>query len=141
MFMAIINLSYMNVKEDYGNTKRAFMLSDYLKTNYRRIVDKFNVRRNRILDIQDVLRSDHIATEDCLDFKTWRKELKAKGYTDIEIETLFTRYDYDCNGTLNEIEKLRLIRDIARAKSHIGNEFREIQTTKKLSNNKKDAFE
>ena len=30
-----------------------------------------------------------------IDFAEWRKELKARGYSDLEIETVFAKYDQD----------------------------------------------
>ena len=76
MFMAIINQSYSKVKEEMAQSQPEFMLSDYLKLNYARVVDKLNLRRNRILDIQEVLKSDEVSQKDELEFSLWRKELK-----------------------------------------------------------------
>lgn len=76
MFMAIINQAYTEVKEEMAEQQSEFMLSDYLKLNYSRVVEKLNLRRDRILDIQEVLKSDEISTKDELDFNLWRKELK-----------------------------------------------------------------
>lgn len=76
MFMAIINQSYTKVKEEMAEQQPEFMLSDYLKLNYSRVVEKLNLRRDRILDIQEVLKSEEVSTKDELDFNLWRKELK-----------------------------------------------------------------
>lgn len=76
MFMAIINQSYQKVKEDMENSQPEFMLSDYLKANYARVVDKLNLRRNRIIDIEEVLKTDEISSKDELDYDMFRKEMR-----------------------------------------------------------------
>jgi polycystin 2 len=140
MFMAIINQSYSKVKDEMAQSAPEFMLSDYLKLNYSRVVDKLNLRRNRILDIQEVLKSDEVSQKDELDFNLWRRELKKKGYADMEIEALFSRYDIDCDKKLNELEKIKLVRDIAKARSNLSQEFRNFKIDHKTAT-KKDAFE
>lgn len=140
MFMGIINSAYTKVKEDLDKKAPEFMLADYLKLNYGRIVDKLSLRRDRILDIQAVLKSDEVSSKDELDFNTWRKELKAKGYADMEIESLFSKYDVDCDRKLNELEKLKLVKDIAKARNNVSKEFKDFKVDHKVQT-KKDAFE
>ncbi len=117
--MAIINQSYSKVKEEMAQSAPEFMLSDYLKLNYTRVVEKLNLRRNRILDIQEVLKSDEVSQKDELDFNLWRRELKKKGYADMEIEALFSRYDKEFDKKLNELEKIKLERDSEKARSNL----------------------
>jgi polycystin 2 len=140
MFMAIINQAYAEVKEEMSKSEPEFMLSDYLKLNYARFVEKLNLRRNRIIDIEDVLKSDEVSQKDELEFNLWRRELKKKGYADMEIETLFARYDKDCDKKLNEVEKVKLIRDITKARNHLSEEFKNFKKDRKTQT-KKDAFE
>lgn len=140
MFMAIINQAYGKVKEEMNDAQPEFMLSDYLKLNYSKIVDRLNMKRDRILDIQGVLKSDDVAQKDELDFNVWRNELKKKGYADMEIQALFARYDKRHLKRLSEIEKIKLVRDIARARTVISKEFKDFKKTRDLGA-KKDAFE
>ncbi|CAF0799781.1 unnamed protein product [Brachionus calyciflorus] len=140
MFMAIINQSYTEVKEEMAAQQPEFMLSDYLKLNYSRVVEKLNLRRDRILDIQEVLKSDEVSSKDELEFNLWRKQLKKKGYADMEIESLFSRYDKDCDRKLNEVEKIKLVKDIARARNNISEEYKNFKQTRDTKI-KKDAFE
>ncbi|RNA09297.1 polycystic kidney disease 2-like 1 [Brachionus plicatilis] len=140
MFMAIINQSYTEVKEEMAEQQPEFMLSDYLKLNYSRVVEKLNLRRDRILDIQEVLKSEEVCSKDELDFNLWRKELKKKGYADMEIESLFSRYDKDSDKKLNEIEKIKLVKDIAKARNNIRDEYQNFKQNRD-SKTKKDAFE
>ncbi len=76
MFLAIINQSYGRVKDEMNQSQPEFMLSDYLKLNYSKMVDKLSLRRDRILDIQDVLKSDEVIAKEELDFNVFRRELK-----------------------------------------------------------------
>ncbi len=138
--MAIINDSYTKVKEEMAESQPEFMLSDYLKLNYGKVVDRMNLRRNRIVDIEEVLKSDEVASKDELDYGTWRRLLKKKGYADMEIEALFSRYDKDSDHRLNEMEKLKLVRDITKARKNITEEFKNFKE-KRVSKSKKDAFE
>jgi hypothetical protein len=140
MFRAIINDSYSKVKEEMEENEPEFMLSDYLKKNYGKVVTRMNLRRNRIMDIEEVLKSEEVAGKNELDFGTWRKMLKKKGYADMEIESLFARYDKDSDHKLNELEKLKLVRDITKARKNITEEFKNFKD-KRVSKMKKDAFE
>ena len=74
--MAIINQAYGKVKEEMNAAQPEFMLSDYLKLNYSKVVDRLSLKRDRILDIQEILKSDDVSQRDELDFNLWRNELK-----------------------------------------------------------------
>jgi polycystin 2 len=76
MFVAIINNSYTKVKEENARLAPEFMLSDYLKLNYSRIVDKLTLRKNRILDIQNVIESDELKNCSQITFDQWRSALR-----------------------------------------------------------------
>lgn len=138
--MAIINQSYSKVKDEMAQSAPEFMLSDYLKLNYAKVVEKLNLRRDRICDIQEILKSDEVNQNDELDFKLWRQELKKKGYAEMEIEALFSKYDIDCDKRLNELEKIKLVRDIAKARNNLSQEFKNFKIDHKTVT-KKDAFE
>lgn len=58
----------------------------------------------------------------------------------MEIQALFARYDKGHDKRLTEIEKIKLIRDIARARTNISKEFKNFKKSKDLVS-KKDAFE
>ena len=66
--------------------------------------------------------------------------LQKKGYSEIEIETIFSRYDTDADKKLNEIERLKLVKDISKAKNHLKEEYKDFKDTHKLKT-RKDAFE
>ena len=74
--MAIIGNSYNAVKEENASKAPEFMLSDYLKLNYSRIVDKLNVRKNRLVDFQNILDCKEFKDEPQVSFIEWRKILR-----------------------------------------------------------------
>ena len=39
--------------------------------------------------------------------------MKAKGYGDVEIEALFSKYDYDGDKCLNEIEQKNMLKELS----------------------------
>jgi hypothetical protein len=78
MFMAIIGNSYNNVKEENANKDPEFMLSDFLKINYSRIVDKLNVRKNRLTDMKNILEKEELKDAHKVTFDEWRKILRVK---------------------------------------------------------------
>jgi polycystin 2 len=98
------------------------------------------LRRDRILDVEQVLKSDAINENDEIEFSDWRKELKKKGYAEMEIQALFSRYDRDQDGKLNQVEKVKLLRDVSKAKNNVAQEFSNFKLDHKVVA-KKDAFE
>lgn len=79
MFVAIINDTYTKVKSEDARAKPVFMLSDFLKLNYTRLVHKLTLRKNRIFDIENVVLSDKLRSKAFIDFETWRKLLRVSG--------------------------------------------------------------
>ena len=43
----------------------------------------------------DIFQNADMDGDGDIDFAEWRKELKARGYSDLEIETVFAKYDQD----------------------------------------------
>ncbi len=162
MFMAIIGNSYNNVKEDNAHKSPEFMLSDYLKLNYSRIVNRLNMRKNRILDYLNVVEESEKQEVTTVKFDFWRNELKVnfsisnfsffyklyyliikkKGYADAEIQTVFCKYDSDGDRVLSAKEKMKLMYDIKQARESLSKEFQEFKRTHKdnIDGEEADAF-
>ena len=58
----------------------------------------------------------------------------------MEIEAIFAKYDRDCDRKLNELEKIHLVREVARARSHLSDEFKNFKETRSTAT-AKDGFE
>ena len=76
MFLAIINDSYSEVKADLANQKNEFEVADYIKKSYRKMLAKLNLKRDKIIDIQDALKTSDANKDKKVDFNEWRQELK-----------------------------------------------------------------
>jgi hypothetical protein len=145
MFIAIIYIAYIDAEKEIDKKIPELMFDDFIKAKYGRLADKFK-KKNRMLDAEEVLNTDEALSKFDLDFKLWRSEMKVfylvlfsqflskmkfilqkitqkKGYTDIEIEAFFSKYDKDLDRALNKKEKKALLFDIKKAKSHIEQKF------------------
>ncbi|PAA74536.1 hypothetical protein BOX15_Mlig010261g2, partial [Macrostomum lignano] len=70
-----------------------------------KMLQKLNLKQEKILDIQSALKTADMNNDKQLDFEEWRSELKARGYADGEIEALFSKYDQDGDRVLDEREQ------------------------------------
>ncbi len=52
-------------------------------------------------------------------FDEWRRDLKARGYTDVEIENVFARYDADGDRVLRDSEQRRFKADLAMQENNL----------------------
>uniref|UniRef100_A0A1I8HM33 EF-hand domain-containing protein n=2 Tax=Macrostomum lignano TaxID=282301 RepID=A0A1I8HM33_9PLAT len=105
MFLAIINDTYSEVKTDLANQPNEFEMADYFKERASKMLQKLNLKQEKILDIQSALKTADMNNDKQLDFEEWRSELKARGYADGEIEALFSKYDQDGDRVLDEREQ------------------------------------
>lgn len=127
MFMAIINDSYAAAADDIASKPPELMFTDFVKAKYGRLADKF-VKRNKMIDADEILNLEEAKSKTELDFNFWRKEMKRRGYADMEIETFFSKYDKDLDRILNANEVRALKRDIKKARSHIEEKFQKNPT-------------
>ncbi|ESO83923.1 hypothetical protein LOTGIDRAFT_229509 [Lottia gigantea] len=123
MFLAIINDTYSEVKGDMANMKNEFEMADYFKKGYSRVLDKLNLKRDKIVDIQKALKTADINNDKQVDFDEWRQDLKTRGYADGEIEAMFAKYDIDGDRVLDEEEQKRMQADLANEKSAINKAY------------------
>ncbi len=68
-----------------------------------------------------------------IQFDEWRRELKARGYTDTEIETVFARYDADGDRVLRDSEQRHFQADLAAQENSLEMDIKD------LKNNTNDA--
>lgn len=113
MFIAIINDTYGEIKEELANSKSEIEIGAYLKKGYNKVLTKMNIKQHQILDIQKAITTADADGDGQVDYVEWRNSLRAKGYTDVEIETLFSRYDLDGDHVLNEQEQKNMMKDLA----------------------------
>lgn len=75
MFMAIINDSYAAAADDIASKPPELMFTDFFKAKYGRLADKF-VKRNKMIDADEILNLEEAKSKTELDFNFWRKEMK-----------------------------------------------------------------
>uniref|UniRef100_A0A1I8G2W2 Polycystin-2 n=1 Tax=Macrostomum lignano TaxID=282301 RepID=A0A1I8G2W2_9PLAT len=103
MFLAIINDTY---------SERA-----------GKVMDKLNIKRDKIIDIQKAMQSADVNNDRQLDFEEWRAELKMRGYADGEIEAMFAKYDVDGDRVLDEEEQRRMTSELEGQKAALNDQI------------------
>lgn len=106
MFMAILNDTYSEVKEDVECRKEDFQMMDFLARGYNNVLDKVG-ERDKWIDIQEVVK---LAADDgVVTYEEIRENLRRKHFSETEIEILISKYDVDGNTlfTLNEINAIQ----------------------------------
>ena len=73
MFLAIINDTYSEVKNDCEEDE--FDMGGFFKRGVDKVLTKMHLSKDKIVDIQNILDSEHNQNE-TLDFDKWRAELR-----------------------------------------------------------------
>ena len=76
MFLAIINDTYAEVKEDLAEQVDEFNINDYFKRGYAKMMKNLAFKQKTIKDIETVINSDANKDKE-LDYEEWRTALKA----------------------------------------------------------------
>uniref|UniRef100_A0A8C0GKI8 Polycystin 2 like 1, transient receptor potential cation channel n=1 Tax=Chelonoidis abingdonii TaxID=106734 RepID=A0A8C0GKI8_CHEAB len=108
MFLAIINDTYSEVKEELSNQKNELQLSDILKQGYHKTLMRLKLKKERISDVQKALQN---GTKE-LEFEDFKNSLKELGHAEHEITAAFSRFDKDGNQVLDEEEQKRMRHDL-----------------------------
>ncbi|XP_061645923.1 polycystin-2-like protein 1 isoform X2 [Phyllopteryx taeniolatus] len=101
MFLAIINDTYSEVKEELSSQKDELQITDIIKQSYMKTFMKLKLKNEKISDVQRALRAG--AGE--IEFKDFRETLKEMGHADHEISAAFSQFDRDGNHILDEDEQ------------------------------------
>ncbi|XP_062070204.1 polycystin-2-like protein 1 isoform X2 [Lepus europaeus] len=114
MFLAIINDTYSEVKEELAGQKDELQLSDLLKQGYNKTLQRLRLRKEQVSDVQKVLDG-----EQEIQFEDFTNTLRHLGHEEREITeltTAFTRCDRDGNCVLDEKEQEEMRQDLHEAK-------------------------
>ncbi|KAM9804248.1 polycystin-2-like protein 1 [Neosynchiropus ocellatus] len=104
MFLAIINDTYSEVKEELSSQKDELHFTDLIKQSYLKTFMKLKHKNDKISDVQKALHSGSGEIE----FKDFRKTLKRMGHDDHEITAAFSQFDRDGNQILDEEEQRKM---------------------------------
>ncbi|XP_065779173.1 polycystin-2-like protein 1 isoform X1 [Muntiacus reevesi] len=104
MFLAIINDTYSEVKEELAGQKDELQLSDLLRQGCNKTLRRLRLRKEQVSDVQKVLQAgeQEIQFED---FTNTLKELEHTEHEKTKLTAAFTRSDQDGNGVLDEKEQ------------------------------------
>ncbi|KAL2083633.1 hypothetical protein ACEWY4_021406 [Coilia grayii] len=108
MFLAIINDTYSEVKEELASQTDEVQITDIIKQSYMKTFMKLKLKKERISDVQKALRS---GSEE-LEFKDFRETLKEMGHADHEISAAFAKFDRDGNNILDKDEQERMKQEL-----------------------------
>ncbi|PIO23463.1 hypothetical protein AB205_0175910, partial [Aquarana catesbeiana] len=104
MFLAIINDTYSEVKEELSKQKNELQFSDILKQGYKKTLMKLKLKKERISDVQKALQN---ASKE-VTFEEFKNSLKEMGHDDHEITIAFSKFDQDGNRVLDEEEQKQM---------------------------------
>ncbi|XP_058044069.1 polycystin-2-like protein 1 [Ahaetulla prasina] len=119
MFLAIINDTYSEVKEELSNQKNELQLSDILKQGYNRTLMKLKLKKDRISDVQKALQK---GTKE-LEYEDFKNSLRELGHAEHEITAAFAKFDKDGNQILDEEEQKRMRNDLEEKKVALNEEI------------------
>nr|XP_035920984.1 polycystic kidney disease 2-like 1 protein isoform X3 [Halichoerus grypus] len=111
MFLAIINDTYSEVKEELAGQKDELQLSDLLKQGYNKTLLRLRLRKEQVSDAQKVLQGgeQEIQFED---FTNTLRELRHAEHEITELTAAFTRFDQDGNHILDKKEQEQMQQDL-----------------------------
>ncbi|XP_070288616.1 polycystin-2-like protein 1 isoform X4 [Myotis yumanensis] len=111
MFLAIINDTYSEVKEELAGQKDELQISDFLKQGYNKTLLRLRLRKKQVSDVQKVLQGgeQEIQFED---FTNTLRELGHKEHEITELTATFTKFDQDGNHVLDEKEQKQMQQDL-----------------------------
>ena len=76
MFIAIINDTYGEIKEELQDAKSDIELAGFFKLGYNKVLDKLNVQRKRNIDIVKTLTAEDIGPEETLNVSEFATRMK-----------------------------------------------------------------
>ncbi|KAA8577669.1 hypothetical protein FQN60_003423 [Etheostoma spectabile] len=125
MFLAIINDTYSEVKEELSSQKDELQFTDIIKQSYMKTFMKLKLKKEKITDVQKVLQSGSKEIE----FKDFRETLKEMGHADHEISAAFSRFDHDGNQILDKDEQARMKIELEEKRDALCAELNDLGTT------------
>ncbi|CAJ0937752.1 unnamed protein product, partial [Mesorhabditis belari] len=107
MFLAIINDTYVEVKQELEKQKNDFEMAEFFKAKFYRVL--------RFLKL-----SKKGETPDVSDYSKWRAQLVRRGFSDDEINDKFIKFSIDEGSVKNADEVEKLNRRIDHIENSIG---------------------
>jgi hypothetical protein len=128
MFLAIINDTYAEVKSDLAEQQNEFEMGEYFRKGASKMLEKLNVKRQKVVDIQTAMREGDMNNDGILDFDEWRTNMRQRGYADAEIEAVFAKYDVDGDRGLSADEQIRMQKDLNKQQTELDTEYNQMRS-------------
>ncbi|XP_077586259.1 polycystin-2-like protein 1 [Stigmatopora nigra] len=125
MFLAIINDTYSEVKEELSSQKDELQFTDIIKQSYLKTFMKLKLKNEKISDVQRALR----AGSGEIEFKDFRETLKEMGHADHEISAAFSQFDRDGNHILDEEEQEKMKTELEEKRDALAAELNNLGMT------------
>ncbi|XP_030012116.1 polycystic kidney disease 2-like 1 protein [Sphaeramia orbicularis] len=122
MFLAIINDTYSEVKEELSSQKDELQITDIIKQSYMKTFTKLKLKKEKISDVEKALQSG--AGE--IEFKDFRETLKEMGHADHEISAAFSQFDRDGNQILDEDEQESMKKELEEKRDALSAELKNL---------------
>ncbi len=91
------------------------------------MLGKLNIKRDKIIDIQNALKSADTNDDKEVDFEEWRRDLKLRGYAEAEIEAVFAKFDHDGDRVLNQEEMKKMKAQLESDQKDCEQDYEELQ--------------
>ena len=89
MFIAIICDTYGEIKEELADKKSDIELASYFKKGYHKVMDKLNLKRAQIIDIQKAITIADLNNDRRIDFVEFRNSLRVSEINFMETSEYF----------------------------------------------------
>ncbi|NP_001239172.1 polycystic kidney disease 2-like 1 protein [Oryzias latipes] len=119
MFLAIINDTYSEVKEELTSQKDELQITDIIKQSYMKTFTRLKLKKDKITDVQKALQ----AGSGEIQFKDFKQTLIEMGHTDGEISAAFSQFDRDGNQVLDAEEQERMKRELQEKRDALSTEL------------------
>ncbi|CAJ0558759.1 unnamed protein product, partial [Mesorhabditis spiculigera] len=100
MFLAIINDTYVEVKQELEKQKSEYEIAEFVKTGFYRVLRFLHLTKSGDAEPQS-------------DYAKWRHELTRRGYTDEEINDKFMKFNIDEGSVTGADEKEKIENELA----------------------------
>lgn len=132
MFLAIINDTYSEVKSELETRESEFEMADFFKNKYSKVLSKLNLKRDKITEIQAALRTADKDGDKQVDFAEWSADMMKRGFTESELRAVFTKYDTDGDGIMDEEEQRKMVDELIKQRDEIDQQVDEVERNEEM---------
>ena len=129
MFLAIINDTYSDVKSDISTSKSDIEFGTYFKRGYDKLLTKMHIKKEKLVDIQNALEMADENNDKEVTFVEWKNQLKKKGFSEVEIDAHFSKYDINGDQKLSADEQKQMAEDLKKQFNKVEQDMNEMKNS------------